>query len=185
MSEGVLFEQLKSSICTRDLTAFRTTLDEQTVAISLLKPRLVNEILLQCIKISSIDPVTYQSPTDDHSAAAAAVIVSTVPGRCSPPKHAALTNLTDGTEFIETFMFKMHPLKCYFMFSDETCKSVVKLFVAQNRQFSSCSINFLLRCYDLELIRQVFELDLVSQKCSGDCHDWYNKNLLFSTTKLK
>lgn len=151
MSEGVLFEQLKSSICLRDMSKFHATLDEQTIAIGLLKPRLINEILLQCIKISSIEPSTSPPPAPSTS----------------------YNKLIDGTEFIESFMFKLHTLKCYFVFSDDTCKSVVKLFVAQNRQFSPYSVNFLLRCHDLELIRQVFDLNLVSDKCSGDCSNWH------------
>lgn len=151
-----------------DLDKFRATLDEQTVAISLLKPRLINEILLQCIKISSIDPVVSCCGALQPSIITSTAVVSTSLSRSSSPK----SNLTDGTEFIETFMFKLHPLKCFFLFSDDTCKSVVKLFVAQNRQFSPYSLNFLLRCHDLELIRQVFDLNLMSEKCSGDCHDW-------------
>lgn len=155
MSEGVLFEQLKSSICLRDLERFRTTLEEQTIAIGLLKPRLINEILLQCIKISSIERTTNQNESN---------------GPCT--SISISTSLTDGTEFIEAFMYKLHTLKCYFVFSDDTCKSVVKLFLAQMRQFSPYSINFLLRCHDLELIRQVFEFNLVRDRCSGDCYNW-------------
>lgn len=157
-----------------DLEKFRAALDEQTVEISLLKPRLINEILLQCIKISSIDPVPAPPsppppPTISEPFEIDLTVRTSFGPRSSSPKS---NNLTDGTEFIETFMHKLHPFKCFFLFSDDTCKSVVKLFVAQNRQFSAHSLNFLLRCHDLELIRQVFELNLINEKCSGDCHDW-------------
>lgn len=81
-------------------------------------------------------------------------------------------------EFVEIFMLKLYPLKCFFLFSDDACKSVVRLFITQQRQFSSYSVNCLLRCHDLGLIKRVFELNLVSDKCSGDCSNWYESNFI-------
>ena len=139
MSEVILSERLQSSISDKNLTKFESILAEDSNLIVRLKPRIINDILVQCIKIST--------SSNDNSD-------------------------VDGIEFIEAFMLKFHLLKCYFVFSDDTCKSVVQLYIERNRQFSPHSVNFLLRCHDLELVKRVFEQNLVSDKCSGDCANW-------------
>lgn len=139
MSEVVLSDRLKSSVYERNLAKFETILNEQAVTISRLKPRLIDDVLVQCILISNVEEANEPA---------------------------------DGVEFIETLALKLHTLKCYLVFSDETCRSVVSLYVARQRQFSPYSINFLLRCHDLQLVSRVFDLNLVSERCSGDCLNW-------------
>lgn len=150
-----LCNDLHCSIYEKNIAKFETILDEQTSLLGRLKPRLINDILVECIKISSSSSATAAS------------------NESSTQVIESATSNGDGVEFIEIFMRKLCTHKCYFVFSDDTCKSVVKLFVLHNRQFSPYSVSFLLRCYNLELIKQVFESNLVNEKCSGDCSNWH------------
>jgi len=81
--------------------------------------------------------------------------------------------VVDGCEFIELFMLKLCDAKYPFVCWVDTCKSIVRVFINQLRQFTPYSICFLLSCYDVDLIKEAFENDLVDQHCFGDCLNWH------------
>ncbi len=78
----------------------------------------------------------------------------------------------DGCDFIEVLMSKIHVTQCSFVSWEETCKSIVRVYINQKRQFSENTICFLLRCYDLKLLQKVFDYELVDL-CFGNCQNWY------------
>lgn len=112
--------------------------------IASLKPRLINETLQDCINKAS--PI---------------------------PLDSKETEAIDGCDFIEVFMDKIHETQCYFGSWDDTCKSIVRIYIDQRRQFSPSTICFLLRCYDLKLLKEAFENDLVDSLCFGNCQNWH------------
>ena len=79
----------------------------------------------------------------------------------------------DGCEFIEVLMEKLHNVQCHFVSWDDICKSVVQVYIDQCRQFTTFTLCFLLRCYNLELLQQVFRNNLVDNFCHGNCENWH------------
>lgn len=140
-----IWTDLRVAINNLDLKKFTICISEQKnfYKIASLKPRLVNETLQDCLTKASSVPIINKAG-----------------------------NL-DGCDFIEVFMNKLHESQCFFFSWDETCKSIVRVFINQRRQFSSFTICFLLRCYDLELLKEVFENDLVDSVCFGNCKNWH------------
>lgn len=133
----VLWTQLRSSIIEKDLEKFEFLLNDQIEEIKQIKPRNLNEILLDCLKI-------YQDPLKPN-----------------------------GCDFIEHFMYKLSITNCHFVCWDDSCKSIVQLYLDTKHNFSPYSICFLLRCYDLELIKNVFDLDLINPSLMGECENWH------------
>lgn len=140
-----LWTELRLAISNRDLATFKQCIDQQNnlSKFASLKPRLINETLLDCLTQSC------QSPLD------------------------SLKPSPDGCDFIEFLMFKLHESQCYFVSWDESCKSIVRVYVHQRRQFSPFTLCFLFRCYDLELLKSVFDHDLVDTLCYGNCQNWH------------
>jgi len=135
---------LRLLIKERNHEKFQQSLDEQDdfCKIASLKPRLINETLLDCLCGSSKTPL--HDPT-----------------------------VWDGCDFIEALMRKLHTSQCYFISWDDTCKSIVRVFIAQQRQFTQFTLCFLLRCFDLTLIKSVFDSELVDVHCLGNCQNWH------------
>lgn len=82
-------------------------------------------------------------------------------------------NELNGCEFLEILMRQLYVSHCYFECLQETCKCVVRQYVDKSKQFTPFTIYFLLRCYDVNLTRLVFERELVEEYCHGDCNDWH------------
>ncbi len=82
------------------------------------------------------------------------------------------TSHPDGCDFIEILMTTLHRAQCPFFSWEEQCKSIVRVYINQKRQFSENTLCFLLRCYDLDLLQKVFEYELVDQ-CFGNCQNWH------------
>lgn len=139
-----LWSDLRLQIDHLDLTTFQDRLNQQSNfnKIASMKPRLINETLQHCI---------------DNSAIEESQISNTKP---------------DGCDFIEALMAKLHKSQCYFVSWEDTCKSIVHVYISQRRQFSAFTLCFLLRCYDLDLLQKVFEYELVDS-VGGNCQNWY------------
>ena len=75
-------------------------------------------------------------------------------------------------QYIELFMHKLHVTKCSYICWDDTCKTVVRLYLKRRNAFSKHSMCFLLRCSDIELVKEAFEAELVDQ-FSSDCYNWH------------
>lgn len=144
-SNLMLWTELRIYINQLNLIAFQKCINQQVnfYKIASLKPRLINEALQECLDNSSKTPISNTSSS-------------------SP----------DGCDFIEVLMTKLHKTECYFVSWDDTCKSIVRTFIDQRRQFSMFTLCFLLRCYDLDLLRSAFEYDLVDA-CYGNCQNWH------------
>ena len=82
-------------------------------------------------------------------------------------------NEMNGCEFLEILMKQLYIGHCYFECWQETCKCVVRQYIKKSKQFTPFTIYFLLRCYDINLTRLVFELELLEEHCKGDCQDWH------------
>lgn len=54
---------------------------------------------------------------------------------------------------------------------DESCKPVVRMYLNKNRIFTSSSICFLIRCYDLDLIKEVIDNNLLDSIV--ECENWH------------
>ena len=82
-------------------------------------------------------------------------------------------NEHNGCEFLEILMKQLYIGHCYFECWQETCKCVVRQYINKSKQFTQYTIYFLLRCYDINLTRIVFEKELLDEYCKGNCHDWH------------
>jgi hypothetical protein len=82
-------------------------------------------------------------------------------------------NEINGCEFLEILMKQLYIGHCYFECWQETCKCVVRQYIKKSKQFTPYTIYFLLRCYDINLTRLVFERELLDEYCKGDCQDWH------------
>lgn len=76
-------------------------------------------------------------------------------------------------DFLEILMRQLYLGNYYFECWQETCKSVVRVYIDKHKQFTPYTIYFLLRCYDVNLINLVFEYDLLDDYCEGNCNDWH------------
>lgn len=154
------WSQVHDSIFDKDLDKFESLLNQEINFSEFLKPRIINETLLKCLSISS-------SNGNDG--------LSLVGSNLTPTELvSAGESAVDGCEFIELFILKLHDAKYSSFFCwDDTCKSIVKVFINQLRQFTPYSICFLLRCNDVDLVKEAFENDLVDQHCFGDCLNWH------------
>lgn len=88
-------------------------------------------------------------------------------------KESMTNDEKDGCEFIEVLMHKLHNVQCHFVSWDDISKSVVEVYIDQSRHFSTFTLCFLLRCYNLELIQKVFKSNLVDRFCHGNCENWH------------
>lgn len=79
-----------------------------------------------------------------------------------------------GCDLLELLMNKLNKDNCYFECWQKTCKSVVKMFLINKRQFTSSTIYFILRCYDAYLIKLVFDNELVDNYLDSNLScDWH------------
>jgi hypothetical protein len=74
-------------------------------------------------------------------------------------------------EFIELLMHRLHVTKSNYICWDDTCKVIVNSSLSTDHKFSKFSIEFLLRCCDVECVRRVLAADLIDVECS-DCENW-------------
>lgn len=73
-------------------------------------------------------------------------------------------------EFVECLMNKINISKSHFVCTDNLCKLIVNKYILQKYRFTQYSVCFLLRCYDVNLIKQVLDSDLLIRT---DCESWY------------
>ena len=148
---------LRSAILKRDFENFKLLInrEENFHKILSLKPRLINDILVYCLIIAK--KYEFNSTLSYNK--------DIIP--------------CDGCEFIEYLMHKLNQDRNHSLCCDDTCKSIVKVYIQQKRQLTENSITFLLRCNDINLIKQVFDYDLVELNCCGSCINWH---LMFITT---
>jgi hypothetical protein len=78
-----------------------------------------------------------------------------------------------GCDLLELLMNKLNKDNCYFECWQETCKSVVRMYIINKRQFTKNTIYFILRCYDAYLIKLVFDTELIDDYLNGNCLDWH------------
>ena len=143
------FASLLQTIADKKINKFKLLLNRKTnFNFSQINPKIINDILLKCISISGLD-TAYQCTYND-------------------------VDEIDGCEFIELLMSKIYSTSCFFVcWDDTTCKSIIRIYLKRKRQLTPSTLTFLLRSNDMNLVNQVFELNLVETFCQGDACDWH------------